>query len=351
MTAEASRQRWSEPEIDFSTFPGKDGKPMADTERNQREMINTMFALRQPLEPLGHHVGGNLIIYYNPENGLDHLSPDVFVALDRDAGLRESWKTWLEGKFPEVVVEIASPSTQQRDIGEKRARYGALGAREYYIHDPARRLQPAFRGYRAAGGALLPVPNPSGLSIRSEVLGLEFRVVDGWLRVIDPASGSPYPTPDEARDLQRTAERARHKAERGRAAAEQAQRHAEARALGEEIARRDAERALRNAEERALQEEIARRDAEQAQRHAEERTLREATARGEAEQGRLDAEGRTRAMVLKIVTRRFGNAPAGLATRLAGVADPEQLDLLADAALAAASLEMFLQLLGGEDRS
>ena len=164
MTAEASRQRWSEPEIDFSTFPGKDGKPMADTERNQREMINIMFALRQPLEPQGHHVGGNLIIYYNPENGLDHLSPDVFVALDRDAGMRESWKTWLEGKFPEVVVEIASPSTQQRDIGEKRARYGALGAREYYIHDPARRLQPAFRGYRAARGALLPVPNPSGLS-------------------------------------------------------------------------------------------------------------------------------------------------------------------------------------------
>ena len=68
--------------------------------------------------------------------------------------MRESWKTWLEGKFPEVVVEIASPSTQQRDIGEKRARYGARGAREYYIHDPARRLQPAFRGYRAARGAL-----------------------------------------------------------------------------------------------------------------------------------------------------------------------------------------------------
>ena len=277
MTAEASRQRWSEPEIDFSTFPGKDGKPMADTERNQREMINIMFALRQPLEPQGHHVGGNLIIYYNPENGLDHLSPDVFVALDRDAGMRESWKTWLEGKFPEVVVEIASPSTQQRDIGEKRARYGALGAREYYIHDPARRLQPAFRGYRAAGGALLPVPNPSGLSIRSEVLGLELRVVDGWLRVIDPASGRPYPTPEEMRDLQRTAERARHKAER------------------------------------------AQRDAEQ-------------LARG---------------MVLKIVARRFGDAPASLAERLGDVTDPGQLDLLADAALAEGSLEMFLQLVDG----
>ena len=301
MTSEASRQRWPEPEIDFSTFPGRDGEPMADTERNQREMINTMFSLRHPLEPIGHHVGGNLIIYYNPANGLDHLSPDVFVALDRDAGLRESWKTWLEGKFPEVVVEIASPSTQQRDLNEKVARYGALGAREYYIHDPARRLQPAFRGYRATSGVLLPVPNPGGTSIRSGVLGLELRVVDGWLRVIDPASSMPYPTPDEVRALQRQAERAQRQAER-------------------------------------------------AQRRAEERALQEATARDDAVRALRGAEGRARAVVLKIVARRFGDAPAGLATRLAAVADPEQLDLLADAALAASSLDMFLQLLEGEDR-
>ena len=330
MTAEASRQRWPEPEIDFSTFPGKDGRPMADNERNQREMIDTMFALRQPLEPLGHHVGGNLIIYYNPLNGLDHLSPDVFVALDRDAGLRESWKTWLEGKFPEVVLEIASPSTQQRDLNEKVARYGALGAREYYVHDPARRLQPAFRGYRSVGGALLPVPNPTGRSIRSEVLGLELRVVGGWLRVIDPASGEPYPTPDEVRALQRQAERAQRQAER---------------------AQRQAERARRRAEARATDEETARRMAEQGQRHAEERALQEANARDDAERALRDAEGRARAMVLKIVGRRFGDAPASLATRLASIADLEQLDLLADGALAASSLAMFLELLEDQDRS
>jgi len=300
MSAETSRQRWPEPEIDFSTFPGKDGKPMADNERNQREMIDTMFALRQPLEPLGHHVGGNLIIYYNPENGLDHLSPDVFVALDRDAGLRESWKTWLEGKFPEVVVEIASPSTQQRDLGEKLARYGALGAREYYIHDPARRLQPAFRGYRSAGGALVPVPNPSGASIRSGVLGLELRVVDGWLRVIDPANGEPYPTPDEVRDLQRKAERAQRQAERAR-----------------------------------RQAELGRNQAERAQR--------------EAELGRGQAHGIAHSMVLKVVALRFGGVPSDLAERLAVVTVPGQLELLADAALTAASLDTFLQLVDGMD--
>ena len=238
----------------------------------------------------------------------------MFVALDRDAGLRESWKTWLEGKFPEVVVEIASPSTEQRDLGEKLARYGALGAREYYIHDPARRLQPAFRGYRAAGGVLLPVPDPSGTSIRSGVLGLEFRVVDGWLRVIDPDSGRPYPTPDEARTLQRRAEREQRKAERERREAEHAQHQAEARAQDEEVARREAERGQR-----------------------------------EAERGRREAEGVARSMVLKIVARRFGDPSARFTERLAGITDPGQLELLADAALSAASLEMLLHLLNNED--
>ena len=156
MTAEASRQRWSEPEIDFSTFPGKDGKPMADTERNQREMINTMFALRQPLEPQGHHVGGNLIIYYNPENGLDHLSPDVFVALDRDAALRESWKTWLEGKFPEVVVEIASPST--RAAGHRREVGALRGAGRTRVLHPRPGAAAAARLPRLPGGRRRAAP-------------------------------------------------------------------------------------------------------------------------------------------------------------------------------------------------
>jgi len=52
------------------------------------------------------------------------------------------------------------------------------------------------------------------------VLGLEFRVVDGWLRVIDPASGSPYPTPEEVQDLQRQADQARRHAEHGQRDAE-----------------------------------------------------------------------------------------------------------------------------------
>ena len=54
-------------------------------------------------------------------------------------------------------------------------------------------------------------------------------------------------------------------------------------------------------------------------------------------------------MVLKIVTRRFGDVPDGLAGRLAEVTDPELLDLLADTALTATSLDALLQVLENRD--
>jgi len=55
-----------------------------------------------------------------------------------------------------------------------------------------------------------------------------------------------------------------------------------------------------------------------------------------------------RGMVLKMVARQFGGVPTCLAERLAEVTDPGQLDLLADAALTAGSIELFLQQLDGK---
>jgi hypothetical protein len=106
----------------------------------------------------------------------------------------------------------------------------------------------------------------------SPLLGVELRVVRGWLRVINPATGKPYPSPREQQAHLRAAER--------RAWREaQARKAAEARAEAEARARRAAESAQRAAES-------AQRAAEAAQRAAEARIVEEAQARARLEAAR-----------------------------------------------------------------
>ena len=141
-------------EIDFSTFPDSDGEPMAETLANRIQMIDLIWALSQLLAHQGRLraiVSGNQFVYYNPANGRDHVSPDVYVVLDRDPPVPPKWQTWVEGKFPDIVFEISSESTLREDVGErprdKPALYARLGAQEYYIYDPQGDLQPPFQGY------------------------------------------------------------------------------------------------------------------------------------------------------------------------------------------------------------
>ena len=179
--------------VDYSTFPDTDDEPMADTEDNQALMIDTIFALRHRLEPEGHHVGGNLLVYYNRASGLDPgtlwVSPDVFVALGSGPARRKKWETWIEGKFPELIVEFASPGTSDRDVGEKIDLYGRLGAEEYYIFDPIPLLQPPFQAYHRRGRRLVPQAVGPERRVASPVTGLVIEIVDDWLRVRDPATG------------------------------------------------------------------------------------------------------------------------------------------------------------------
>jgi hypothetical protein len=230
---------------------------MADNEINQQQMIDLIWQLRRALAPQGHHVGGNLLIYYDPTDGRKHLAPDVFVALDAGPAFRASWKTWVEGKFPEVVLEVASPSTQQRDVTEKVQLYSERGAREYYIFDPAGLLVPPFRGYRLTGARAESLANPHGDRIWSPILSRELRVAADWLRVIDPATGAPYPLPEEEVAARLEAE---HRAAAEVAARLEAERHAAAEVAARLVAERHAEEEAGG--RRQAEEELARLRAE-----------------------------------------------------------------------------------------
>ena len=204
--------------IDFSTFPESDGEPMAETMDNQIQMVNLIFAFRRLFEVRGETrfaVGGNQFFYYNREDGRDHCSPDVYVALDVAPGLRQTWKTWVEGKFPEIIFEITSPSTQDVDLDDKPGLYARLGAREYYIYDPQQELSPALRGYELAGGRGVPMPlADDNTSIFSPLLGVELRIIGQYLRLINPATSHPFPMIEELQQIGEAEAAARRDAER-----------------------------------------------------------------------------------------------------------------------------------------
>ena len=212
------------PSIDFSTFPAGDGTPVAEDRLHLQQMTNTMYSTEHHLAPrVRFVVGGNQFIYYNARNGRQHVAPDVYVALDVEPGMRAKWQTWLEGdKFPDVVFEITSESTQDEDLGHKVRLYERLGALEYYIYDPDQLLQPPLRAYHREGATFVEQPLLPGLAVYSPALEAELRVIGQWLRLIDPATGQPVPIPEEDYQARLEAEALARQEARARLAAEQA---------------------------------------------------------------------------------------------------------------------------------
>jgi len=274
-------------EIDFSSFPESDGAPMAESLENMIEMIFGMNFLMELQGRTDFAVGGNQFLFYNPLNGREHFSPDVYVALGVPPGPRRTWKTWVEGKCPDLVMEITSGSTEDEDTGTKLRKYGGLGAREYYIYDPLHKLVPSLRAYRYESGWPVALPVADGRVV-SPLLGAELRVVGTYLRVVDPRTGEPMLMTEEER-------RARIAAEMDAAAERRARREAEAWA-------REAEARAYKAGLRADEEAQARQTAQ-----LEASAQREARQAAEARAGEAEAQARQTTLALQEALARLAH--------------------------------------------
>lgn len=179
-------------------------------------------------------VGADLAVYFSDlqVKNKDFRAPDLFVALGVDAHERDGWVVWREGgKYPELVVELMSPSTRKTDLGVKRQIYGAIWqVREYVAFDLD--SHELFVFHRGQGG-LEPAPADDSGRVWSDVLGAAFglsaaswRDREGpWLRLFDK-SGALLPTDGEiveAETARAEAEKARAEAEKARADAAEAE--------------------------------------------------------------------------------------------------------------------------------
>jgi Uma2 family endonuclease len=185
------------------------------------------------------YVGGNMFIYFRltDSNREEVRGPDFFYVEGTErARARDSWVVWKEGgKYPDLIIELLSPTTAQTDRTTKKALYErTFRTAEYFLYDPATRQ---LEGWRLAGKVYQAIqPDPRGW-MWSDVLQLwlgtwngEYQTMQAtWLRFYDPQGNVVLHETEAAR-----AELA--EAEAKAAAAEAKSKHAAA-----QLAERDAE--------------------------------------------------------------------------------------------------------------
>jgi Uma2 family endonuclease len=160
-------------------------------------MLNTHFAAA-----LDVYVSGNMMMYYVEGNPDKWISPDVFVTFGiPKLPEREIYRVWLEGKGPDVVIEVTSKSTARID---QRGKFGlyrdVLKVREYFLFDPREKTLAgtSLSGFRLVEGDYQLISKAEG-RLPSEVLGLHLESSGQQLRLYNPMRGVYLLTPAETR--------------------------------------------------------------------------------------------------------------------------------------------------------
>lgn len=226
---------------DFITPPTQDellyddGIPM-ETYRHKLQMDLLVDPLAAWLSDRNAFVSGNMFVYFSPYQLKNHdfRGPDMFAVLDVPKGERKCWVVWEEGKGPDVVVELLSPSTASLDKRQKKEIYQKrLRVPEYFWFDP---FNPSdFAGFAISDHVYQPIiPDQQGRLI-SEQLGLALVLWSGqyaeanttWVRWAT-LEGVLLPTANEsAKQAQNEAKQAEQNAKQAQSEAKQAQERAE----------------------------------------------------------------------------------------------------------------------------
>ena len=142
----------------------------------------------------------NTILCYDPSNLNVRVLPDYYFAVGIDpetVKYRAIYRTWVQGKPPDFVLEVASPSTARNDETTKRDIYANMGVTEYWRYDPTDLIDPNQRplyavpliGEILVNGTYQPIeitPGPEGCIMGfSPALGVSLAVKDKRLWVYD----------------------------------------------------------------------------------------------------------------------------------------------------------------------
>ncbi|MFY0525532.1 Uma2 family endonuclease [Archangium gephyra] len=166
------------------SLPGEvtwDEMAMPEGDLHSQAKLETLDVLRGFFSRQGRQVylGTELPVYYPDER---RFAPDLLAVRDVETHPRQKWVVSHEGKGLEWVMEVHVGGDRKKDAEYNVERYARLRIPEYFIYDRARERLEAYR---------LPTPEASRYEriapergrYRSEVLGLEFELTGGTLRL------------------------------------------------------------------------------------------------------------------------------------------------------------------------
>ena len=179
-------------------------EPPLETELHLEEIILLLKCLKWLWRDRSDfYAAGNLTIYYSLQKlkNKDFRGPDFFVVLDTERKTRKSWTVWEEnGKYPNLILEILSPSTADTDKNFKKTLYqNTFRTPDYFWFDPE---SLEFEGFHLVDGKYEALqPNAQG-HLWSQQLGLYLGVYQGLVRFFTP-DGQLVPTPEESAEQER----------------------------------------------------------------------------------------------------------------------------------------------------
>ncbi|MCY4654438.1 MAG: Uma2 family endonuclease [Dehalococcoidia bacterium] len=174
-------------------------------------LLRSLYANRSDV-----FISGMVSISYKVPDDIARFAPEFFIALDvPDATIRRdspNFFIWKLGKSPDFVIEIASPSTAENDLGIKRDLYAELGIAEYWRFDPTggELYGQPLAGERLVEGGYQPyalhTKEDGSVHGYSKLLDLDFCWDGNEFDVLDPETGrtiDPLEAEREARETER----------------------------------------------------------------------------------------------------------------------------------------------------
>ncbi|MDE0105173.1 MAG: Uma2 family endonuclease [Bryobacterales bacterium] len=211
-------------------YPDSDGTFLLQNAKHNAELLYAGQAVEQHLRDAPSTVLTDVAFYFKEGDNKAVLAPDLSVTLDHEFTGPKTYKTWVEGRLPDFILEVVSPSSATNDKKLKKGTYELLGIREYFVYDPdAEQPWVAVQGYRLDeetkkyGQAL---KRDKRGAVRSRALGVSLRAEGSRLVVRNTRTGEDYvPTGKVRKRLERAV--AERNAERDRADQLAAERDAE----------------------------------------------------------------------------------------------------------------------------